>query len=421
MITPSFGLTATERVLPRLALDFTTGVLDSRVTFTRTTGASNPATYVASNGLVTAATNNQARFDYNPATLAIRGLLIEESRANLMLRSEDFASANWNKGGASVTSNSAVSPDGATTADTIVEDTTNATHTVDQAVNVSASTTYTVTFFAKRASGTRNVFIQINTSGGTTGAGFVWFDLGTGAASAITTLGGTFVGVSAAATAFGSSWYRCALTFTTNTGNTGATFYIGTYNGGRSYLGDGTSGIFVWGAQLEAGAFATSYIPTTTTALTRNSDVAVMTGTNFSDWYTATAGSLVFSATARGTNAYVYSFCGAANSGNDALYTYVSTTYKTQSWTGGALQANIDSGVADGASVNISSGYATNNFGTAANGNATQTDLTYTQATMDKLRIGNAPNGVVGGQIYLRKISYYPQRLTNSELQSFSK
>ena len=67
MITPAFNLTATERVLPKLALDFTTASLDSRVTFTRTTGASNPATYVASNGYITAATDNQPRFDYDRA------------------------------------------------------------------------------------------------------------------------------------------------------------------------------------------------------------------------------------------------------------------------------------------------------------------------------------------------------------------
>lgn len=59
MITPYFGLTATERVLPKLALDFTTASLDSRITFTRTTDATHPATYVDSNGYVTSATNNQ--------------------------------------------------------------------------------------------------------------------------------------------------------------------------------------------------------------------------------------------------------------------------------------------------------------------------------------------------------------------------
>ena len=77
MITPAFGLTATERVLPRLALDFTTASLDPRITFTRTTGASNPATYIDSSGVITAATNNQPRFDYDPVTLVCQGLLIE--------------------------------------------------------------------------------------------------------------------------------------------------------------------------------------------------------------------------------------------------------------------------------------------------------------------------------------------------------
>ena len=58
MITPSYSLTATERVLPKLALNFTTAALDSYVTFTRITGASNPATYVNSSGFVAAATND---------------------------------------------------------------------------------------------------------------------------------------------------------------------------------------------------------------------------------------------------------------------------------------------------------------------------------------------------------------------------
>ena len=85
MITPSFALTATERVLPKLALDFTTASLDPRVTFTRTTGASNPATYFNSSGVLTAATNNQPRFDYNPVSLVCKGLLIEESRTNKII------------------------------------------------------------------------------------------------------------------------------------------------------------------------------------------------------------------------------------------------------------------------------------------------------------------------------------------------
>ena len=74
MITPGFSLTATEKVLPKLALDFTTASLDAKVTFTRTTDATHPATYTNSSGLITSATDNAPRFDYNPLTLACKGL-----------------------------------------------------------------------------------------------------------------------------------------------------------------------------------------------------------------------------------------------------------------------------------------------------------------------------------------------------------
>jgi hypothetical protein len=387
--------------------DFTTAVLDSRVTFTRTTGAANPATYVASNGLVTAAANNQARFDYNPTTLAIRGLLIEQSQANLMLRSEDFASANWNKGGASVTSNSTVSPDGATTADTVVENTTNATHTVDQAVNVSASTSYTVTFFAKRASGTRNVFIQINTSGGTTGAGFVWFDLGTGATSTITTLGGTFVGVSASTTAFQNSWYKCTLTFTTNTGNTGATFYIGLYNAGRSYLGDGTSSIYLWGAQLEAGAFATSYIPTTTTALTRNADVATITGANFSSFWQAGFGGTSAQATPSTVSGIRPLVQFDDNTANEIIALRGNTTNpELYIVDGGTPQAQLDAGtIAANTAYSLTGWWDTNDCKARKDSGAVVTDNTATIPTVTQMRIGSDGTNYLNGTI--ATINYY--------------
>lgn len=84
MITPAFGLTATERVLPRLALDFTTAILDPRVTITR---AGNTATVTNSSGVIASINADLPRFDYNPSTLVCRGLLIEESRTNVLLNS----------------------------------------------------------------------------------------------------------------------------------------------------------------------------------------------------------------------------------------------------------------------------------------------------------------------------------------------
>jgi hypothetical protein len=84
MITPSYSLTATERVLPRLALDFTTASLDPRITFTR---SGNTATVINSSGVIVGINADLPRFDFNPSTLVCRGLLIEESRTNALLNS----------------------------------------------------------------------------------------------------------------------------------------------------------------------------------------------------------------------------------------------------------------------------------------------------------------------------------------------
>jgi len=84
MISPSFSLTATERVLPRMALDFTTALLDPRITFTRT---GNTATVVNSSGVIAAINADLPRFDFDPTTLVCKGLLIEETRTNLLLNS----------------------------------------------------------------------------------------------------------------------------------------------------------------------------------------------------------------------------------------------------------------------------------------------------------------------------------------------
>jgi hypothetical protein len=99
MITPSFSLTSTERVLPSMALDFTTANLDSRVTFTRT---GNTATVVNSSGNVVGINADLPRFDYDPIALTCKGLLIEESRTNLIPYSSDFNDASWTKQNANV-------------------------------------------------------------------------------------------------------------------------------------------------------------------------------------------------------------------------------------------------------------------------------------------------------------------------------
>ena len=334
MITPAFGLTATERVLPRLALDFTTASLDPRITFTRTTGASNPATYIDSSGVITAATNNQPRFDYDPVTLVCKGLLIEESRTNSLLNTDLLSTQ-------------------------IV--------TVTDAVR-------TLSFY------------------------------GTGSV----TLSGAHTAVVSGAGAYPT---RTTYSFTPTAGALTLTV-AGT----------------VQFAQLEAGAFATSYIPTTTTALTRNADVATMTGTNFSDWFNASEGSFVVSSS-NATPVSTQTLWALYLDANNLIYTRrrfsTGPTFQFVQVAAGAAPVAIQTGTIDpysnGAIVNTCTGYKLNDFALSINGVNTGVDTSSSAiGAYTSFQIGTL-NGVAFFNGWVREINYYPQKLTLSEINAFSK
>lgn len=413
MITPSFSLTATERVLPKLALDFTTASLDSRVTFTRTTSASNPATYVANTGYVTAATNNEPRFDFDPVTLACKGLLIEEIRQNLLIRSQEFnVNAPWVPTRCSVSSDVVTSPDGTSNADKIVINTTpNTTHRINYSAGYNAGA-YTVTVFAKKAE-KDYLILQLNTVAN----GLAWFNLNTGA------LGTKQAGLtSSSITNFGNGWYRCSITATLATGTTDLVIYPAEVDNVTTIVnGDGTSGIYIWGAQLEAGAFATSYIPTTSAALTRNADVATMTGTNFSDWYDAGAGGVVacvLPSTVSGTRPALQFDDATAN--EVITLRGATTNPELVIVDGGSPQAQIDAGtIAVNTVYNLGAAWNTDDCAAAVNGGAAVTDNSAIIPTVTQARLGSDGSNYLNG--HLQTLRYWPQRIINAEVQAFSK
>lgn len=139
MITPSYSATATERVLPRMALDFTTASLDSRVTVTR---ALNTATAINSSGFIAVVNANLPRFDYNPVTLACKGLLIEEARTNILTYSEQFDNAAWAKLNVTVSANNTTSPDGTLNAEKLVVTNAGTNANCNQSPALTASTAY---------------------------------------------------------------------------------------------------------------------------------------------------------------------------------------------------------------------------------------------------------------------------------------
>ena len=429
MITPAFGLTATERVLPKLALDFTTASLDARVTFTRTTGAANPATYVDSNGYIVSATNNQPRFDYDSVTLACKGLLIEESRTNLFLQSQDL-STTWVNIASSEQTDVAVSPDGTTNADKFIIDNgiASGSSTIYQSITKAATaTTYTVSVYVKPAEYNSCRFVFRDTASAANNVS-VYFNAATGAVASGPTAGGTFTAGTASISNAGNGWYRCTLTATTST-EISVQLRLYAYNNGTgSVTGNGSDGIYLWGAQLEAGAFATSYIPTTTTALTRNADVATMTGTNFSDWYNADAGTFAQQVFMNFDASGTTSFGGMEASdgtANNRMLLYVQRQglgpymYLNNS---AATNYNFDIGTTLSGVNTLAFGYDSAGLAASDNGTAPITRSTASNPSgINQLVLGNVTALTVSLNGYLVKFSYFPQRLTNAEVQAFSK
>lgn len=256
--------------------------LDSRVTFTRT----STATYVGTDGLIKTAAVDEPRFDHDPVTGESLGLLIEESRTNLNTYSENLNSGYNLVGVIKQYSASEVAPDGTTGTVTILSSNSNVGGSrYIYSVTQNGAGTYTVSCFFKNQS-TTTYFPQLRVFGIGSGQAYATFNL-TGNGS-ITDNGGA-VYENSTITPYSNNWYRCSMTFTTP-GNT----YLGgiavsNSSTGEMPLFDGSNsfddGFLVWGFQNELGSFPTSYIPTSGSTVTRATESVSITGTNFTDFY----------------------------------------------------------------------------------------------------------------------------------------
>ena len=294
-------------VSPSLLLDFANSkTLDPTITFTR----ASVGTYVGRDGLIKTASNNEPRFDHDPATLESLGLLIEESRTNVAESSEDFGNTSfWLATNQTITTNVATAPDGTLTADNIVPDSGSAAtrylYFDASAYSMSASASYTTSIFVKK-NGLRYFAFQAidNGSGSGLRAGFD-LDNGTVVTSNIF---GSASGPSASIVEFPNGWFRCILTGTSASGSsTGRTaFSFSSALDSNASVGaitaDGSSGGYVWGHQVEAGSFPTSYIPTNGTTVTRGADLPYIEGSNFSDFYDTTGSGGTFFVEFGGSN-----------------------------------------------------------------------------------------------------------------------
>jgi hypothetical protein len=229
----------------------------------------------------------------------------------------------------------------------------------------------------------------------------------------------------------GNGWYRCSITATaTGTSNSGVQPFVldsDRNDGNVVYLGNGFSGIYIWGAQFEAGAFATSYTPTVASQVTRAADAASMTGANFSSWFNQAEGSIYvegltfvdnpgksFWSLTDGSNAN-YILCASASARQ--LFVNINATNTVDLSPGFFITPKVFSANVFSKSAGA---YRVNDYAAVTTGSSVLTDTSSAVPVVNRFNIGldnNNTNSLCG---YIKKLTYYPARISNNQLQALT-
>jgi len=350
------------------------------------------------------ASANVPRFDHDPVTGESLGLLVEEQRTNLIPKSQVIGYP-YSPVRMSATNNAVVAPDGTVSADIL------------KTVNISGSRylyhyllpltegTYTLSFYAKAAPGLGSCIIQIHRSSNDYNV-----DLVSGIASNPSLVSSTSVG---------NGWYRISTQVTVGAGGVSGlhiVYFKGTLN----------EEFYIWGAQLEAGAFPTSYIKTEASQVTRSADSASITGTNFSSWYRADEGTIYCEAKYSVTSQLSTVYIGDGTKAN-AIWVGKCVSGITSPREGQmyvrAFAAN--QGFPLGGSpitenfAKLCGAYKTNDFAFSSDGSAVTTDTVGLVPVVDRMLIGDYIYTTAKSQ-HIKKIAYYPKALTATELQALT-
>lgn len=391
---------AARRAGPAASLDLnfiSGGAFDSRIAFSRPSGA----TRINSAGLLEMVASGAPRIDYDPITLAVRGLLVEEQRANLLQRSGNLAdNSAWAAFTLTRTANADTAPDGTLSA-TRLDIQGGGVSSVYQSVAVSAGAAYTFSLYVKLgtlAAADYKVAFYDETAGA-----FISSDVVP--STAPTTTG----------------YRRCTWTVTAPAGCVSMRAYAF-----RNSDTTKTGSVFVWGSQFEAGAFATSYIPTTTAQATRAGDVATMA---LGSWFNAAEGAIVAeydcltNSTAAGNR--IASLYGSPGNVTNEILLFVSVAGKQGSlnvFTGGVNAGRIDSAttLTPGAVIKAAGAFKPGDRAVTANGEVPATSAAaFSMPTLTTLGIGCND---VGTQIngHIRRLRIYRTRLSNAQLQGLT-
>ena len=410
---------AFSKTPPVVDFDFTRAVADPRITFAR---AGSTATRVNASGFIEAVAADTPRFDFDPLTLSCRGLLIEASAINQISDSDFQTIASgggigfWyeNSANLSVTTNFASDPANGSAAALLSILANTSSNGVFYRTGLTGTGAHTFSVYVKPNS--TDLGVSLIVSGDLSTANFVraaYTLSGNGTAGAAAIVGTATAPVPTTIRRMPDGWYRITITgsFVSATN-----IYFGVYPGTRTAQTT-ASQTLVWGAQFEAGLLATSLIPTASGAVTRNADVATITGADFSGFWQAGKGSALVRArpsTVAGIRP-VLQFDDATadniialrgNAANPELYVR----------TGGVDQAQIDAGtIAANISYRLAGAWAENSCAASLNSGTPVLDGVATIPTVTQARLGSDGTNYLNGHI--EAIEYYDERIPNSGLQ----
>jgi hypothetical protein len=377
-----------------LNLNFMGAPLDPRITFTR----ASTATYTDASGTIQTVAVNTPRWDYDPATHALRGVLIEEARTNLALNSANLSVAPWTPIGISgpvaptVTANAAVAPDGTSTATRAAYPAVGSgVSSINNNIAIAAGV-YTFSVWARGAVGGEKIWLS------TTPDAVTYYRT----PMVLTT-----------------SWQRFTLTSGSLAAGT-QVMLLGVDMRDAPQTAQPAQTVYLWGAQCELGAFGTSYIPTTSATVTRSVDQCGISPANMAGWYVAPGGTWFAEFIDLDTTATTSIIVGAAATSGAATPIYVANGLALAQWDGSTplLTANT---ITLNAVARGVAGYAAGSGKCCLNGGTVVSATLaggYAMAATGILFFTSSPTAtenMLAG--YLRRIGYWPRLLSDTEMK----
>jgi hypothetical protein len=359
----------------------------------------------ASSGYYTKADGTLTSFSSNTPRTGTNGLLVEEARTNNLKFSSAFDDATWTPRRTTVTAAAATAPDGTLTAYKLTPTAVSGDHAIRSNDIVDGNTNAKVQAVYVKPVGYTKFCIRESSSSGNV-ASFLL----SGAGSVLDATGTATGSVEA----IGNGWYRAAIYKTAQWAS--VEFYVcdPAYTSGNpeavAWTGDGSSGIYIWGAQHEEGAFYTSYIPTTSASATRNADIITFSSLTWLD----------------GANDSIYAEWVAKNVNNAKVWAFDATNDKLlDEQTGMSARiagATVGNTASAGATVKAAARMSLNDFAISMNGGTVATDVSETApGTLSASRLGVDLAGSNSLNSYIRRVAAFKgSALGNTALQALA-